>query len=156
VTEKNFITKLKNNDGEWVEGTDMLKPIILEYFTKLFMSKVDNLDPAMMDKVQSRVSQLMNERLVSPFTPEDVKKAAFSIVDFKTPGPDGLHAVFYKMFWNICGDETTKEVLVALNSSTIPEGWNDTTVVLIPNTDDPELVTQFRPIILCNVIYKII
>jgi hypothetical protein len=46
--------------------------------------------------------------------------------------------------------------LLALNSSTIPEGWNDTTVVLIPKTDDPELVTQFRPISLCNVIYKII
>jgi hypothetical protein len=27
-------------------------------------------------------------------------------------------------------------------------------VVLIPKTDDPELITQFHPISLCNVIYK--
>jgi hypothetical protein len=134
----------------------MLKPVILDYFTNLFMSEVDNLDPAMMDKVQPRVSHVMNEKLLAPFTPEDVKKAAFSIGDFKAPGPDGLHVVLYKKFWNICGDEITKEVLMTLNSSTIPEGWNDTMVVLIPKTDDPELVTQFCPISLCNVIYKII
>ena len=38
----------------------------------------------------------------------------------------------------------------------IPDGWNDTTVVLIPKEDMPEMITQFRPISLCNVIYKII
>jgi hypothetical protein len=59
-----------------------------------------------------------------------------------------------KKFWNICGEEITKEILLALNSSTIPEGWNDTMVVLIPKTDDPELIIQFHPISLCNVIYK--
>jgi hypothetical protein len=64
----------------------------------------------------------MNEKLLAPFSPEDVKKAVFSIGDFKAPGLDGLHAVFYKKFWNICGEEITKEVLLALNSSTIPEG----------------------------------
>jgi hypothetical protein len=49
-----------------------------------------------------------------------------------------------------------KEILWALNSGIIPDGWNDTTVVLIPKVDDPKLVTQFRPISLCNVIYNIL
>jgi hypothetical protein len=154
--KKNFIKKLKNDQEEWTEGTNQLKPLIFHYFANLFMSEVNELDPAMMDKILPRVTDLMNEKLLAPFTPEDVKKAAFSIGDFKAPDPDGLHAVFYKKFWNICGEDITKEVLLALNSSTIPEGWNDTTVVLIPKVDDPELVTQFRPISLCNVIYKII
>jgi hypothetical protein len=154
--KKNFIKKLKNDQEEWSEGTDQLKPLIYHYFANLFMSEVNELDPAMMDKIMPRVTDLMNEKLLAPFTPEDVKKAAFSIGDFKAPGPDGLHAVFYKKFWNICGEDITQEVLLALNSSTIPEGWNDTMVVLIPKVDEPELVTQFRPISLCNVIYKII
>jgi hypothetical protein len=46
--------------------------------------------------------------------------------------------------------------LQALNTGVIPEGWNDTTVVMISKVYDLELVTQFRPISLCNVIYKII
>ena len=53
-------------------------------------------------------------------------------------------------------DEITQEVLMAINSRKIPANWNDTTIVMIPKTDAPELVTQFRPISLCNVIYKII
>jgi hypothetical protein len=98
----------------------------------------------------------MNEKLTAPFSVEEVKKAAFSVGDYKAPGPNGLHAIFYKKFWNICGTEITEEILQAMNTGIIPEGWNDTTVVLIPKTEAPDLVTQFRPISLCNVIYKII
>jgi hypothetical protein len=76
----------------------------------------------------------------------------FSIGDLKAPDPDGLHALFYKRFWGLCGTEITHEVLLALNTGVIPDGWNDTTIVLIPKIDELELVTQFRLISLCNVI----
>jgi hypothetical protein len=140
--KKNFIKKLKDRE-DWVEGTDALKPLIFDYFNQLFSSEVNQIDPEMLEKVTLRVTENMNERLLAPFTAEEVKMAAFSIGDFKAPGPDGLHAVFYKKFWNICGDEITQEVLQAMNLGVIPEGWNDTTVVLIPKLEDPELVTQF-------------
>ena len=38
----------------------------------------------------------------------------------------------------------------------IPAGWNSTTIVLIPKVETPEKVSQFRPISLCNVVYKVI
>jgi hypothetical protein len=110
----------------------------------------------MMEKILPKITEQMNEKLLVPFLTKDVRKAAFSIGDYKAPGPDGLHAVFYKKNWNICGEEITQEVLQAVNLGVIPEGCNDTTVILIPKTNGPELVTQFRPISLCNVIYKII
>jgi hypothetical protein len=153
--KKNMIKKLKHNNI-WVEGNAALKPIVKDYFSNLFSSEVQDVNPELLDKIQPKVTEIMNESLVAPFSADDVKKAAFSIGDLKAPGPDGLHAIFYKRFWSICGAEITSEILQALNTGVIPDGWNDTTVVLIPKVDNPELITQFRPISLCNVIYKII
>jgi hypothetical protein len=67
-----------------------------------------------------------------------------------------LHAIFYKKFWNLVGDDITAAVLKAINERIIPPGWNETVVVLIPKVENPEEVSQFRPISLCNVVYKII
>jgi hypothetical protein len=88
----------------------------------------------------------MNSRLCAPYTREEVKKALFNIGDLKAPGPDGLHAIFYKRYWSLIGEELTDEVLSAINSGAIPEGWNITNVVLIPKVDNPVSITQYRPI----------
>jgi hypothetical protein len=50
----------------------------------------------------------------------------------------------------------TQEVLDAINNKIIPDGWNDTVIVLIPKVDSPETITQYRPISPCNVLYKVI
>jgi hypothetical protein len=96
--KKNYIKKLLNVDNDWVEGTAALKPLVLDYFSNLFSSEVQAINPIMIEKVQLRVSDVMNEKLTAPFSVDDVKKAIFSIGDFKAPGPDGLHVVFYKQF----------------------------------------------------------
>jgi hypothetical protein len=38
----------------------------------------------------------------------------------------------------------------------MPEGVNDTAIVLIPKVAHPERLTEYRPISLCNVIYKVV
>ena len=85
-----------------------------------------------------------------------MKKALFSIGDLKAPGPDGLHAIFFKRFWNMLGEELTDEVLNAINNSSILDGWNDTAIVMILKVENPDKVSQFRPMSLCNVVYKVI
>jgi hypothetical protein len=44
--KKNYIAKLKNEADYWVEGTDSLKPLVLNYFNHLFTSKVQEIDPS--------------------------------------------------------------------------------------------------------------
>jgi hypothetical protein len=38
----------------------------------------------------------------------------------------------------------------------MPPAVNETAIVLLPKKDDPEVLKDFRPISLCNVIYKIV
>jgi hypothetical protein len=81
--KKNFIKKLKNEANAWVEVTDMLKPIVFNYFSNLFSSEVQATDPALLKKIVPRVSEAMNTNLKEQYTAEEVKKAAFTIGDFK-------------------------------------------------------------------------
>jgi hypothetical protein len=63
---------------------------------------------------------------------------------------------FFKKFWELIGNRVKSEVLQVLNESVMPEGWNDTNVVLIPKVKEPKCLKELRPISLCNVLYKII
>jgi len=95
----------------------------------------------------------MNEALMEPFTGEEIWKALESIGDLKAPGADGMPSIFNKRFWYFIGDQIKKEVL---NGGPMPVGWNETIIVLIPKISSPQVLIDFRPISLCNVLYKII
>ena len=75
---------------------------------------------------------------------------------FKAPGPDGLPLIFYQQYWHLIGKDVTTVVLTCLNSGKFLKAINHTYITLIPKVQNPEEVVEFRPISLCNVIYKII
>jgi hypothetical protein len=99
---------------------------------------------------------IMNDLLTADFTEEEINIALNSIGDLKAPGPDGMPAIFFKKFWALVGDRVKQEVLHFLNGGPMPDGSNDTNVVLIPKTKEPQSLKGMRPISLCNVMYKII
>jgi hypothetical protein len=145
-------------DDQGVRHEDMqtMGAMVKEYFEKLFTSEVMEIDDEILDDVDRKVSVEMNQLLLAPFSKEEVKKALFSIGDLKAPGPDGLHAIFFKRFWHLLEDDLVEEVLGAIQRAEVPVGWNDATIVMIPKVDNPDKVTQFRPISLCNVVYKVV
>jgi hypothetical protein len=73
----------------------------------------------------------------------------------KTPGLDGMSTLFFLKFWHAIGDEVTIAILDFLKSGNKLGCVNFTHIVLIPKVTGPECMTQFRPISLCNVLYKI-
>jgi hypothetical protein len=54
------------------------------------------------------------------------------------------------------GEEVCKTIFEILNLGVMPNALNKTSIVLIPKTKTPSCVTEFCPISLCNVLYKVI
>lgn len=74
----------------------------------------------------------------------------------KALGPDGMAPIFFQNYWDVVGKDVASAVLTALNSGKFPDAINHTFITLIPKKKKPELVADYRPINLSNVIYKLI
>ena len=98
----------------------------------------------------------MQQTLTSEYTADEIKAALFQMGPTKVPGPEGMNALFYQKFWHIVGDNVVSAVLEFRNSSYMPPALNHTFIMLIPKIKNPVKVSDFRPISICNVIYKII
>ncbi|KAL5555420.1 hypothetical protein UlMin_037656 [Ulmus minor] len=94
-------------------------------------------------------------KLDSRFDVEDVRTAIFQMASLKRPGADGMSALFYQKYWSIVGDEVTTACLGFLNEGLDLGSINETLITLLPKVKCPTQITEFRPISLCNVLYKI-
>jgi hypothetical protein len=63
-----------------------------------------------LDQVEASVSEEMNLKLLAPFSNEEIERALFQMGPTKSPGPDGLPALFYQPHWTILKDEVCRVV----------------------------------------------
>eukprot|EP00253_Pinus_taeda_P014508 PITA_14508 len=96
------------------------------------------------------------EDLLIPVTKEEVEVAMKLMGKDKSPGPDGWTIELFLHFFEQIGAEITEVVEESKQKGVIYRPFNSTFIALIPKKDDPESFEDFRPISLCNCIYKII
>ena len=82
--------------------------------------------------------------------------AVKQIGGLKAPGPDGLTAGFFHDHWSSIGQEVCSIVSNFFTTGKLENEVNSTYIALIQKIANPLKVSDFRPISLCNVFYKII
>eukprot|EP00253_Pinus_taeda_P035054 PITA_35054 len=102
------------------------------------------------------VTEEQNSLLLREFTEQEIEEVIFTMVTDKAPVPDNFTIEFFKACWHVIKADLfnlinnfhrTKRVLPAINA---------TFLTLIPKSDHDDSPNKFRPIALCNVIYKIL
>uniref|UniRef100_A0A2N9HXU9 CCHC-type domain-containing protein n=1 Tax=Fagus sylvatica TaxID=28930 RepID=A0A2N9HXU9_FAGSY len=123
----NKIVRLRNSVGEWITDNDLIRLHIQQGFVDLFSTS--HLHPP---------SGFCLSMLLKLLDPTDYIR------------------VFSRKCWPTVGDSVVKEVRQIFSSGRMPEYLNRTLISLIPKCLGPETLSQFRPISLCNTVYKIV
>ncbi|XP_062111558.1 uncharacterized protein LOC133822776 [Humulus lupulus] len=143
--------------GNWLDNHEEVHNAFYEYYEDLLGSEMRNRRNVLVSVVQSGATVLEQQAafLIKKYTEEEVKTALYSIPDEKAPRMDGYNSGFFKQSWSITGDELTQAVLSFLHSRKILKEINTKNISLIPKSNCPKNVSEYRPIACCNVVYKI-
>lgn len=153
---RNSIKGLEDANGIWQTSPEKIEEICVQYYQSLFSTDGTAEIDSFLEGMNTRVTQSMNAQLLLDFSSEEVNIALQQMHPLKSPGPDGLPTLFYQKYWEIVGADITQEVLHILNSGHMPLEVNHTHLALIPKVKFPSKINEFRPISLCNVIYKLV
>ena len=155
---RNRILCMKDRIGNWINGDREISEFIREGFDALFTS---GLTSSSLTKWNPPCwSTWLNEAdataIDRPISNVEIKASLWALKPFKEPGSDGLHAGFFQRFWLLVGDSVKKEIHHIFTTKAAPEYLNKTLITLIPKSRNPETLNNYRPISLCNTVYKMV
>ncbi|WCJ39421.1 hypothetical protein M5689_020411 [Euphorbia peplus] len=101
----NSLTMLKNEAGIWCEDEQEIESIVTKYYNSLFTTTNPRSNDMIEAAIESRLSLDDISLLSNPYTKEEVKAALDQMHPTKSPGPDGMPALFYSTFWDSIGED---------------------------------------------------
>ncbi|CAL1381890.1 unnamed protein product [Linum trigynum] len=153
---RNKIETLRDANGLWVDDPQALGLLVFDYFANLYLQDSSVYEDRLPKQAFPRLDSTEMMTLMRPFTIMDIHQAIFDMKPFQAPGPDGFQAAFYQHSWSTTGRSLAQMAIQFFSTGLLPDAVTESTVVLIPKVDNPEMVTQLRPISLNNVSLKAI
>ncbi|PKU61068.1 hypothetical protein MA16_Dca027077 [Dendrobium catenatum] len=150
------IDSLKKEDGTVISAQDDISFEMFNFFEKKWMGQniVEGGWPSL--EVKRSVLADFSGYLDAEVTKEEIWNVVCSLGRNKAPGRDGVTASFFKFFWEIVGEQVTLACLEFFSTGVMEPLWKETIVVLLPKVNNPDQPSKFRPISLCQTIYKIV
>lgn len=153
---KRRLVKIRDANGveQWSEVAKA--QVAVDYFTNLFKSSNPTRFQPWFHDMRTKVTEDMNRSLLCEITDEEITGAVFSIKASSAPGPDGMTGLFFQHYWKDIGPKVSIEVKKFFRTGVMPSEWNVTYLCLLPKVQEPDTMSDLRPISLCSVLYKVI
>uniref|UniRef100_A0A803PIJ1 Reverse transcriptase domain-containing protein n=1 Tax=Cannabis sativa TaxID=3483 RepID=A0A803PIJ1_CANSA len=158
--------KILENRLAWIQSHDefenfyqeeqMIKKKISEEWTRNEMSSNPCLPEDLEDLISPSVSVEENIMMCGIPSSEEIYDHVSQMHPLKAPGLDGMSGIFFRNCWDTVGTEVIECVQEFFRSATLDHHLNFNYICLIPKVSNAERVELFRPISLCNFVYKLI
>ena len=152
----NSIDAIKLEDRSRIHDQKLIREHIRANFINLFREEQTCFPEHLKHLVLPCITEEENELLKQIPSLNDIKFTLFQMHDLKAPSPDDFPALLYKKMWPTIGNDIVKVVTSFFLRGSMPKEVNSLLIFLIPKVSNPISMNHFRPISLCNVVYKII
>jgi hypothetical protein len=147
---------LKLPSGAWISDRLAIGTTLCAHFTDLFATSNPCLPDELLNLFDTVITAEDNLSICSIPSEQEIHDSVFSIGPTKSPGPDGFTGLFYQKYWSLVKPVVLSCVWNFFNNHHLLQEHNHTFIALVPKQMGPSTVHHFRPISLCNIIYKII
>lgn len=106
--------------------------------------------------IPKKATQEQNLALLRLIRKEEVEEVVNIMAKNKAPGLDVFTIEFYQEAWSFMGNDLLDLVEESRCTKNMHEGLNATFLALIPKNGTSDEPQGFKPISLCNVVYKIL
>ena len=130
----------------------------MHHFESLFQEEADLHLPEIVQSAgyfPTSISVDDNCDLMKPVTLQEIHFILSSSKNDKSPGLDEIPVEVYRCLFDVLGEDLLRVIELSWVSGKIPAVFNSTFLALIPKVDHPSSFEDFRPISLCNFVYKI-
>jgi retron-type reverse transcriptase len=90
------------------------------------------------------------ESLVQPFSEEEISNIVKHMKPDRAPGPDGFNGLFLKKCWHIIKEDFINLCHDFHHGQVSLQSINGSFITLVPKTNSPKFISDFRPISLTN------
>ncbi|CAJ2665276.1 unnamed protein product [Trifolium pratense] len=146
-------------ESAWTKEREdsILQEEALKFFKNLFSPATGSSHSHSFDvKYTPKFDSVQASALTQEVTKEEVYQALNQMHPLKSPGPDGFQGVFFRRYWHIMGEDIYTMINQAFSTGHFNPSLDETLICLIPKVDCPNNFKEFRPISLCNTLYKLI
>ena len=155
----NSITQIHNQQEERLEEHDDIERELLKHFKNIHQEPQINIQPAIewiLQHIPKIITEEHNQLLLHLVTLQEVESTMNQLKEGKAPRPDGFTSNFFHKFLDLIKADVWKVVEEYRTFHWLFPSLNATFIALIPKEEHSITLEKFRPIALCNVIYKVI
>lgn len=154
--QHNRISCIQNPNGVVITEEKEIVAEAVQFFKSLLSEETSIFNGSFASTIPKLISDEDNVMLMAPFSIQEVKEVVFSMALDKAPSPDGFTTLFLKKCWPFLGEDLRLVLEEAQCNRSILKEFNTTLVAIILKLENPKYFVDFRPIPLCNTLYKII